>query len=116
MESQTELMELQQVDNEWQGSGDNWKDELILLKQALADKEEVLSRSIRRWRMGTLCRMEAVRAEIPEGQAGRVQPKNRNSERVSPQTAARGAGETLQEGLQTCREVQGTAVGAGEEI
>lgn len=54
-------MELHQVDNERQGSGENWKDELILLKQALADKEEVLSRSIKRWRMGTLYRMEAVK-------------------------------------------------------
>lgn len=61
MESQTELMELHQVDNEWQGSGENWRDEIILLKQALADKEEVLSRSIQRWRMGTLYRMEAVK-------------------------------------------------------
>ncbi|TWW58781.1 hypothetical protein D4764_06G0003110 [Takifugu flavidus] len=61
MESQTELMELHQVDNEWQGSGENWRDEIILLKQALADKEEVLSRSIERWRMGTLYRMEAVK-------------------------------------------------------
>lgn len=61
MESQRELMELHQVDNKWQGSGENWKDELILLKQALADREEVLNRSIRRWRIGTLHRMEAVR-------------------------------------------------------
>lgn len=53
-------MELHQ-DNERQGSGGNCKDELILLKQSLADKEEMLSRSIKRWRRVTLCRMEAVK-------------------------------------------------------
>lgn len=61
MESQTELMESHQVDNEWQGSGENWRDEVIRLKQALANKEEVVSRSIKKWRIGTLYRMEALK-------------------------------------------------------
>lgn len=61
MESQTDQMELHQVDNERQGSVENWKEEVILLKQPLADKDEELSRSIKRWQMGTLDHVEVVK-------------------------------------------------------
>lgn len=65
METQTEPMEFHQVDNEQQESGEDsyedCNDEVILLKEALADKKEGLSRSIKKWKMETRYRKKAMK-------------------------------------------------------
>lgn len=60
-ESKKELMELHQVNNERQRLAERWMEENIQLKLALADKDEELSKSIKRWQMGTLDHVAVVK-------------------------------------------------------
>lgn len=63
-EIQTSHMEESKRDlmnNEWPRLPEHWMEEIIQLKLALADKDEELSKSIKRWQMGTLDHVEVVK-------------------------------------------------------
>lgn len=60
-ESKKEPMELHQVNNEEQRLAEQWTEEIVQLKLALANKDEELSKSIKRWQMGTLDHVEVVK-------------------------------------------------------
>lgn len=60
-ESKKCLIELHQVNNEQQRLAEQWMEEVIQLKLALADKDDELSKSIKRWQMGNLDHVEVVR-------------------------------------------------------
>lgn len=60
-QSKEDLMELHQVNSEQQRLAEHRLEEIIQLRRALADKEEELSKSVKRWQMGTLDHVEVVK-------------------------------------------------------
>lgn len=60
-ESRKDLVELHQANNERQRLAEHWMEEIIQLKLALAGKDEELSKSNKRWQMGTLDHVEVVK-------------------------------------------------------